>query len=384
MLDVARNAVRHRGGTGSSSLARSSSGARSRARAVARVDPDRRRPQALRQQPVPARQRSAAFAIVGTPRLTGSPARTSPTGSSASAATTGSTAAAATTASRVAPAATTSPAPSATTGSTAASARTTSTAAPAPTLSAGAGNDTINAGYGRDRVFGGAGRDFINIATAGPAGHGELRQRPGQGPHQQATSAAACSSCETRLRSSTTTTAGQRAVATATRAGLATVPPVSRREQIRMSAEEVAAFLAEERTVICATIGRDGLPHLMPLWYVVRDGELWAWTFAKSQKVRNLERDPRATLQVEAGSEYDRAARRDAEVRRDDPSRHRPTSPRSASRSSSRYAPAAGRARRRRRARWSARRRPSASALQFVERTRATWDHRKLAGGVLA
>ena len=51
----------------------------------------------------------------------------------------------------------------------------------------------------------------------------------------------------------------------------------------------------------CATQGPRGWPHLMPLWYVVRDGRLWAWTFAKSQKVRNLERDPRATLQVEAG-----------------------------------------------------------------------------------
>jgi hypothetical protein len=37
---------------------------------------------------------------------------------------------------------------------------------------------------------------------------------------------------------------------------------------------------------------------------VVRDGELWAWTYAKSQKVRNLERDPRATLQIEAGEQY--------------------------------------------------------------------------------
>jgi Pyridoxamine 5'-phosphate oxidase len=43
----------------------------------------------------------------------------------------------------------------------------------------------------------------------------------------------------------------------------------------------------------------------MPLWYLVRAGELWAWTYAKSQKVRNLERDPRATLQVEDGVEYD-------------------------------------------------------------------------------
>jgi Pyridoxamine 5'-phosphate oxidase len=71
-----------------------------------------------------------------------------------------------------------------------------------------------------------------------------------------------------------------------------------------MTADEVAVLLDESRTVICATNGRDGWPHLMPLWYVVRDGELWAWTYAKSQKVRNLERDARCTLQVEAGSEY--------------------------------------------------------------------------------
>jgi PPOX class probable F420-dependent enzyme len=79
---------------------------------------------------------------------------------------------------------------------------------------------------------------------------------------------------------------------------------MSRRDQIRMTDAELAAFLDEQRTVIAATNGRDGWPHLMPLWYVVRDGELWSWTYAKSQKVRNLERDPRATLEVEAGEQY--------------------------------------------------------------------------------
>ena len=79
----------------------------------------------------------------------------------------------------------------------------------------------------------------------------------------------------------------------------------NRRNAIAMSADELAAFLQTERTVVCATNGPRGWPHLMPLWYVVRDGELWAWTYAKSQKVRNLQRDPRATLQVEAGTTYD-------------------------------------------------------------------------------
>jgi PPOX class probable F420-dependent enzyme len=80
---------------------------------------------------------------------------------------------------------------------------------------------------------------------------------------------------------------------------------VSRRGQIRLTSAEQAAFLEEHRVVICATNGVRGWPHLMPLWYVLRGEEVWAWTYGKSQKVRNLERDPRATLQVEDGESYD-------------------------------------------------------------------------------
>jgi pyridoxamine 5'-phosphate oxidase-like protein len=78
-----------------------------------------------------------------------------------------------------------------------------------------------------------------------------------------------------------------------------------------MSDAEVASFLEGERVLTCATLGVRGWPHLMPLWYVLREppaGEpgprLWAWTYAASQKTRNLERDARSTLQVEAGEEY--------------------------------------------------------------------------------
>ena len=79
---------------------------------------------------------------------------------------------------------------------------------------------------------------------------------------------------------------------------------MSRRGEIVLTDAELAAFLDEQRIVTCATVGRDGWPHLMPLWYVVRNGECWSWTYAKSQKVRNLERDARCTVQVEAGLEY--------------------------------------------------------------------------------
>jgi PPOX class probable F420-dependent enzyme len=80
---------------------------------------------------------------------------------------------------------------------------------------------------------------------------------------------------------------------------------MSRRAQIRMSDDELQAFLDDQRTLICATNGVRGWPHLMPLWFVVRDDDIWAWTYAKSQKVRNLQRDPRVTLQIEAGDAYD-------------------------------------------------------------------------------
>jgi len=78
----------------------------------------------------------------------------------------------------------------------------------------------------------------------------------------------------------------------------------SRRDQIKLDDDELHAFLEAQRIVTCATTGPNGRPHLMPLWYVHEGVVLKGWTFAKSQKARNLERDPRATLQIEDGVEY--------------------------------------------------------------------------------
>ena len=78
----------------------------------------------------------------------------------------------------------------------------------------------------------------------------------------------------------------------------------SRRDQIRMTDDELHGFLAEHKIVSVATLGPNGRPHLVPLWYVPEGTELSGWTYAASQKAKNLERDPRATLQVEAGIDY--------------------------------------------------------------------------------
>jgi PPOX class probable F420-dependent enzyme len=78
----------------------------------------------------------------------------------------------------------------------------------------------------------------------------------------------------------------------------------SRRSQIEMSDDEVRAFLAEQMVMQCATVGPRGLPHMVPLWYVAEDLDLVGWTYAKSQKAKNLERDPRATIGIEDGVQY--------------------------------------------------------------------------------
>ncbi len=79
----------------------------------------------------------------------------------------------------------------------------------------------------------------------------------------------------------------------------------SGRDRITMTEDEVGSYLAGQRKVQVATLGRDGSPHLTTLFHVVReDGRLAFWTYATSQKVRNLERDPRITCLVEDGESY--------------------------------------------------------------------------------
>jgi PPOX class probable F420-dependent enzyme len=79
---------------------------------------------------------------------------------------------------------------------------------------------------------------------------------------------------------------------------------MSSRDAVRMSDDEVAAFLADNLKVQVATSGRDGVPHLTTLFYVVEDGRIAFWTYASSQKIRNLERDPRLSCLVEDGVDY--------------------------------------------------------------------------------
>jgi PPOX class probable F420-dependent enzyme len=80
---------------------------------------------------------------------------------------------------------------------------------------------------------------------------------------------------------------------------------VNQRAAITMSEDEIASFVDRSRTCTLATLGPSGTPHLVAMWYAVLDGGIWFETKAKSQKARNLLRNPRASVLIEDGDTYD-------------------------------------------------------------------------------
>ena len=78
----------------------------------------------------------------------------------------------------------------------------------------------------------------------------------------------------------------------------------SRRDQIRMSDDEIWKFIDSRKSLQVATLNRDGSPHLTTLWFGILDGDIVFETFTKSQKIVNLKRDPRIAVLVEDGDVY--------------------------------------------------------------------------------
>jgi PPOX class probable F420-dependent enzyme len=80
---------------------------------------------------------------------------------------------------------------------------------------------------------------------------------------------------------------------------------MSRRAKIRLGPDEVRAFLEERKTIILCTHGAGGFPHPLAMWFILdADGAVRMTTYSKSQKVKNIERNPRVALLVETGEQY--------------------------------------------------------------------------------
>lgn len=80
---------------------------------------------------------------------------------------------------------------------------------------------------------------------------------------------------------------------------------MSRRDQIRMTDAETRAFLEAGRDLQVGSINADGTPHLVTMWYELDEDDICFWTYAKSQKVVNLRRDPRLSVLVATGEVYE-------------------------------------------------------------------------------
>ena len=153
---------------------------------------------------------------------------------------------------------------------------------------------------------------------------------------------------------------------------------MSRRDQIKLSEGELLELLGSERIAVVSSLGPRGWPHSMPMWFVPREGEVWIWTYAKSQKVRNLERDARATVLVETGHEYGELRgtmiEAEAEIHRD-----LATVLGFAEELTLRYAEGIDSVQGDARAALEAQA-PKRVAIHFKPVRVATWDHRKLGG----
>lgn len=76
------------------------------------------------------------------------------------------------------------------------------------------------------------------------------------------------------------------------------------RKDITMTPDEVQEFLGTSTVLQVATTGKDGWPHLAPMWYVMDEGKVVFRSFTKSQKIVNLQRNPNLTVLVESGDDY--------------------------------------------------------------------------------
>jgi PPOX class probable F420-dependent enzyme len=98
---------------------------------------------------------------------------------------------------------------------------------------------------------------------------------------------------------------------------------MKKREAIQLTEDERRRYLQAALTIILVTVGNDGYPHAIPMWFVIDDdGTIYMTTYGPSQKVLNMRRNARVALLVESGVRYDELKgvllRGDAEVVEDE------------------------------------------------------------------
>ena len=77
------------------------------------------------------------------------------------------------------------------------------------------------------------------------------------------------------------------------------------REQLRLTEQELDELLADERTVRAATVSPEGLPHVVPLWFVWHEGAIWINSLRRSRRAHDVVAGSAVALCVDTGVEYE-------------------------------------------------------------------------------
>ena len=76
------------------------------------------------------------------------------------------------------------------------------------------------------------------------------------------------------------------------------------REQLRLTSGELEELLQTQRTLHVATVSPDGWPHVVPLWFVWREGAIWINNLRRSKRSRDVREGSPVALCVDTGVEY--------------------------------------------------------------------------------
>jgi PPOX class probable F420-dependent enzyme len=68
----------------------------------------------------------------------------------------------------------------------------------------------------------------------------------------------------------------------------------------RLADERIQRYLGTKEVVVLATLGADGAPHGMAMWFLHTPDAILMLTVADLQKVRDLRRDPRVAVVAES------------------------------------------------------------------------------------
>ncbi len=76
------------------------------------------------------------------------------------------------------------------------------------------------------------------------------------------------------------------------------------REQLRLSDDELDELLTTERMLRAATVSPEGMPHVVPLWFVWYERAIWVNSLRRSKRTHDVAAGSQVALCVDTGVQY--------------------------------------------------------------------------------